>query len=209
MRKVDHEGRRQEVAAAAARLIAREGLDALTTRALAKELGCSIGVLSHYFNSKVDIVNAAFQWADQRIDDRVQEAMAGAELTFDVFIPIVRATLPLDQDSELEWRVRFNLYTYAFTDDELRDTQREKLQNFKTLMCQLVEQLQARGELRADLSPTLLTRAVFDITMGAALNLLRLPIEERSQQGAYLFDLLDSLKPERGSLQAVKKQALA
>ena len=64
MRKVDHDSRREEVAGAAAALIANEGLEALTTRALAKALGCSIGVLSHYFNNKEDIVIAAFRWAD-------------------------------------------------------------------------------------------------------------------------------------------------
>ena len=63
MRKVDHDSRREEVAGAAARLIAEKGLEALTTRALAKSLGCSIGVLSHYFSSKEEIVIAAFRWA--------------------------------------------------------------------------------------------------------------------------------------------------
>ena len=79
VRKVDHDSRREEVASVASRLIADRGLEALTTRALAKELGCSIGVLSHYFNSKEEIVMAAFQWADQRIDQRMQDAIADLE----------------------------------------------------------------------------------------------------------------------------------
>ncbi|MGJ8686787.1 MAG: TetR/AcrR family transcriptional regulator, partial [Spongiibacteraceae bacterium] len=87
MRKVDHDQRREDVASAAASLIARSGLEALTTRALAKEMGCSIGVLSHYFSSKEEIVIAAFQWADQRIDMRMQEAIDADSPGLEDFIP--------------------------------------------------------------------------------------------------------------------------
>ena len=96
MRKVDHDSRREEVAGAAARLIAEKGLEALTTRALAKSLGCSIGVLSHYFSSKEEIVIAAFRWADQRIDLRMQEAIATDNPGLDSFFPVIKAGLPLD-----------------------------------------------------------------------------------------------------------------
>jgi AcrR family transcriptional regulator len=44
---------------AAAGIIASEGLEALTTRNLARSMGYSIGVLSHYFTSKDQIVIAA------------------------------------------------------------------------------------------------------------------------------------------------------
>ncbi len=63
MKKVDHDQRRLEVAVAAATIIADQGLEALTTRNLAKAMGCSIGVLSHYFLNKDETVIAALNWA--------------------------------------------------------------------------------------------------------------------------------------------------
>ena len=43
MRKLDHDQRRLEIAEAAARLIAADGMEALTTRSIARAMGCSIG----------------------------------------------------------------------------------------------------------------------------------------------------------------------
>lgn len=195
MRKVDHDSRRQEVAAAAARLIAEQGLDALTTRALAKSLGCSIGVLSHYFNNKDEIVLAAFYWADERIDLRIQEAMVAKELSIQSLMPLIWEGLPLTEESDLEWKVRFNLYTYAFTESSLRQAQREKLDQFRALMESLIRQLQASGEIRTDTDAKLITRIAFDMAVGAAQNLLMLPLEERVENVQELFPMLEQLRP--------------
>jgi AcrR family transcriptional regulator len=41
--------RRLDVSEAAWRVIAREGLDRTSLRAIAQELGCTTGVVTHYF----------------------------------------------------------------------------------------------------------------------------------------------------------------
>lgn len=195
MRKVDHDSRREEVAAAAARLIAEQGLEALTTRALAKQLGCSIGVLSHYFNSKEDIVIAAFNWADQRIDQRIQEAMSNRKPSINAFLPLITAGLPLDEESDMEWRVRINLNTYALTHSASLKAQNEKLEHFRELMMALMVNLQEQGELRSDVDPAMVTNLAFDITNGAAMNLLRIPLPERQAYADHLISLVEQLRP--------------
>ena len=75
MRKLDHDQRRREIAEAAARLIAADGMAALTTRGIARAMGCSIGVLSHYFESKAAIVTAAFAWASSAIHGRASRGI--------------------------------------------------------------------------------------------------------------------------------------
>src|SRR5262249_2677813 len=52
MRIVDHEERRREIAEVAMDLIAREGLDTTTLGRIAKEMGASIRVVTHYFADK-------------------------------------------------------------------------------------------------------------------------------------------------------------
>ena len=164
MRKVDHDSRREEVAEAAARLIASKGLEALTTRALAKSLGCSIGVLSHYFSSKEEIVIAAFRWADQRIDLRMQEASIQQDnLSLDQFFPIIKAGLPLDEESDLEWRVRLNLHTFALTHNDSLQAELEKNTQNRELMQGMITSLQAQGELRDDVSAEDITNIAFDL----------------------------------------------
>ncbi|MFT5889881.1 MAG: AcrR family transcriptional regulator [Zhongshania sp.] len=194
MRKVDHDSRREEVAGAAARLISANGFDALTTRALAKELGCSIGVLSHYFSSKEEIVIAAFRWADQRIDLRMQEAIAGDSPDIESFYPVIKAGLPLDEESDLEWRVRLNLHTFALTHNASLEAERDKNNQFRELMEGMITNMQHRGEIRSDISAQDVTSIAFDLVNGMAKNLLKLPFAEREAKAEYLFRLIELLK---------------
>lgn len=192
MRKVDHEQRRQEVAVAAAHVIARDGLEGLTTRALAKEMGCSIGVLSHYFNSKEDIVIAALNWADQRIDQRVEEVLRDHPST-ESFIPVIRAALPLDEASDLEWRVRFNLYAYTLTSKNKFQLQTQERQLSRRMLAEVIRELQSDGKLLAGIDPLVMANIAFDMVIGAAQHLLSLPLEEREDYARYLFDLIPQI----------------
>jgi AcrR family transcriptional regulator len=53
---VDHEEQREKFAAAAMNLIARQGLEGVTMRAVAREAGLSYGSLFHYFDSKDELL---------------------------------------------------------------------------------------------------------------------------------------------------------
>ncbi len=112
MRKLDHDQRRLEIAEVAARLIAADGMEALTTRSIARAMGCSIGVLSHYFDSKAGIVTAAFAWASARIEQRLARALARG-VSIDNLLPLIEAALPHDRQSRIEWGVRLQLWSHA------------------------------------------------------------------------------------------------
>ena len=151
MKIVDHDQRREEVAAAAANIIASQGIEALTTRRLASEMGCSLGVLSHYFKNKDEILHAALNWAEKRIAVRLENALQSG-FSIDQFKPIILQVLPLDEESDLEWRVRLNLTIYAFTHPELGQVQREQLMWAYEFAADLIRRFQESGEIRADAS---------------------------------------------------------
>jgi len=179
MKIVDHDQRRREVAETAARIIATEGIEALTTRRLAQAMGCSLGVLSHYFANKSEILLAALNWADQRIRARLLNAAEGS-FELDHFKDIIVQVLPLDEASDIEWRVRLNLSTYALTHPELLQQQREQLLYGYQLTARLIEKYQHRGEIRPDIDPDQTARTVVDLMSGLALNLLLLPLADRA-----------------------------
>ena len=58
---VDHDSRKAVFAEAAIRLVARDGLEGLTMRAVAAESGLSYGSLFHYFDSKDDLLMHAIR----------------------------------------------------------------------------------------------------------------------------------------------------
>lgn len=189
MRKVDHDQRRQDVAVAAAQIIARDGLEGLTTRALARKMGCSIGVLSHYFNSKEEIVVAALNWADQRIDQRVEEVLREHPST-ESFLPVIRAALPLDEESDLEWRVRFSMYAYTLTRKSKIPPQSAERHLTRKILASVLAELQQDGKLLDNIDPQVMANIAFDLVVGAAQHLLTLPLDQREDYAHYLFDLV-------------------
>lgn len=195
MKKVDHDSRRLEVAIAAAKLIASDGLAGLTTRALAARMGCSIGVLSHYFSSKSSIVQAAFDWADSRIDARMEEAFK-QNPSIDSLIPVILAGLPLDESRDIEWRVRFNLQAYTLSNSDDIAGQQTKIQRLRVLFYERLNELQANGNIRQDIDLSVVTSAAFDLVIGTAHNLLMVPMEKREAYAQTLLTLVDALRPE-------------
>ena len=58
---VDHEEQRRRFAEATMRVIASQGLEGVTMRAVASEAGLSYGSLFHYFESKDDLLMHAIR----------------------------------------------------------------------------------------------------------------------------------------------------
>ena len=67
MRESRRSLRRREIVAAARRLVAREGLEALTIAALEKRLDYTRGVITYHFRDKLDLVHAVLESAVEEI----------------------------------------------------------------------------------------------------------------------------------------------
>jgi len=70
---VDHETQRQRFAEAAIRLIARDGFEGMTMRAVAAEAGLSYGSLFHYFDSKDELLVHAVRQLTAQQSRRVND----------------------------------------------------------------------------------------------------------------------------------------
>ncbi|SFQ68943.1 regulatory protein, tetR family [Amycolatopsis arida] len=69
-RTVDHDQRRARIADALVRLAAREGLPAVTMRAVAAEAGVSLRLVQYYFESKGQLMHAALRHLERRGHER-------------------------------------------------------------------------------------------------------------------------------------------
>ena len=198
MRKVDHDQRRLEVAIAAAGIIATQGLEALTTRNLAKTMGCSIGVLSHYFANKDEIVIAAMNWADHNIEQRFMQLLSETPMQIDNYAPFIMEVFPLNEQRDLEWRVRLNLAAYSLTHPVLMRSQNEARHKRKALLLGMVSSLQASGHVRADVDPELIVQNAVDFVTGMAFNLLAVPMAERAEKVQFVIPYLMTLQQPAG-----------
>lgn len=109
---VDHQARREELLEAVWRVVAREGLDAVTIRGIAVETGWSVGALAHYFEDKDDILGSALSLAYARARMRWERRLQG--LTgLAALHALVLENLPLDDERELETKFFLNYYGRA------------------------------------------------------------------------------------------------
>jgi len=96
-KEVDHAARRRELADAACRAIAHNGLEAATLADVAKESGWSIGSIRHYFPNKDELIAAALWRVGERVDDRIRRRTAGGMTVKDLRAAAIEL-LPLDAD---------------------------------------------------------------------------------------------------------------
>jgi AcrR family transcriptional regulator len=76
MPRINTDEKRREVALAAARVIARGGMDALTIRAVADAMECSIAVVQYYFRNKHDLLVFTHETIAKNSEVRFLRALA-------------------------------------------------------------------------------------------------------------------------------------
>jgi AcrR family transcriptional regulator len=96
-KEVDHPARRRELADAACRVIARNGLAGTTLADVAEESGWSIGSIRYYFPNKDELVASALWRVGERVDERIRQRTAGG-MTMNELRIAATELLPLDAD---------------------------------------------------------------------------------------------------------------
>src|SRR4051812_47654230 len=101
---VDHVAKRQELVDALLRVVARDGIHAVSVRSVAAEAGCSIRPVQYYFADKADLLAAAHA--------RVSERMAGL---------VTEAVLALGSRPSPPAVIRAIVHSFLPTTDQARD----------------------------------------------------------------------------------------
>ncbi len=94
-KEVDHPARRRELADAACRVIARNGLSGTTLAHVAEESGWSIGSIRYYFPNKDELLASALWRVGERVDERIERRTAGGMTMSDLRLAATEL-LPLD-----------------------------------------------------------------------------------------------------------------
>ncbi|WP_067185832.1 TetR/AcrR family transcriptional regulator [Microtetraspora niveoalba] len=145
---VDHAERRDEVMAAARRVILRDGVEGATTRAIAKEAGYSNGVLTHYFADKDDILLSALRDSHRRIANRLKDKLAG--LTgLAALREVLLDNLPLDEERAAETGLEVGFWGRGLSSPALLALQREDAAELRYLVRSLLVSAAEAGEIPA------------------------------------------------------------
>ena len=118
-KEVDHDQRRNELADAVLRVVARGGVGSVTLREAAVEAGWSTGALNHYFDGKRDMLEGALRRAMRLIARQIREAQEIADPR-EALERMLSSVLPFD-DTRLGFaRVWLSFCGEAIAMDDIR-----------------------------------------------------------------------------------------
>lgn len=190
---VDWDARRDEILSATWRVIARDGLDKTTVRAIAREANCSQGILSHYFDDKDDILAKALVMSHRRVRQRTEEKTAGLRGMAALRIAMTEA-LPLDAEREIEAQIEVSFWSRVLSDGELTELQRTEVDTLRARLTGHLEEARELGELRPDLDLDVAAHELLVLIDGVSVQYVHHPARvPPRRQAELLARLLDRL----------------
>jgi AcrR family transcriptional regulator len=118
---VDHEKRRRDIAEAMWRVIARDGLDAASSRTVAAEAGWSLGAVRHYFGTQHELLLFATTAMIDGVTARVSRTLERRPPGLARCQEVLEHLLPLDDVRTGEIRVWLAVLIRSHTDPHLSD----------------------------------------------------------------------------------------
>jgi AcrR family transcriptional regulator len=136
---VDHDQRRDEVAAVAAGVLVVAGIDSSTIRDVAAAGGWSTTMVTHYFANKDELLMHTLAMS---VAASTRAIEAAQEAGVDELRAIVEQILPLDSERSGRWRLWLAFWGRAIGSDELAAVQRDRQEE---LVARLGSVLERRG----------------------------------------------------------------
>lgn len=180
-----YDDRRIEVAQAAWRVIVREGLDRTSIRAIAQELSCSTGVVTHYFRDKEELTLFALDQVFKNVLEEMQAAAKGRE-GIDRLVQMICVALPLNDSDRDDWKVWAAFLGYSVGREHLVQAHRKRYDFLRQIICQEFADLQTAQLIRADLDVTLEANALIALVDGIGTSVVICPEQFPAEHQQYL-----------------------
>lgn len=165
--------RREHIIKAATEVIAKDGLAALSVRAVATAAGCSRGLVEHYFRNKNALLVASNEWANAAYLERVQAAV-GAQTGIRALELRLRNLIPYTEISYAEWKVRTAFWHQGVTLPLVEESNNRSFYAIYNAILDDMRQAQAAGDIPATMpirvTSELLLMTVIGLSMSCVHN---------------------------------------
>lgn len=143
--------RREEIMRSACAQIAAKGVLGLRVSDVAKGAGVSPGIVHYYFETKFELIRAAFEDNFTRSLDRRAAIFDDKEAhAADSLHAIVESYLPLGEETIEAWNVWIELWAAALQDEALAEVNDRAYSRWASMIEAVVARGQERGELVAE-----------------------------------------------------------
>ncbi|MEM6404547.1 MAG: TetR/AcrR family transcriptional regulator [Cyanobacteria bacterium P01_D01_bin.116] len=168
---MSQQDRRIEVSEAVWKVIVREGLDRTSIRAIARELDCTTGVVTHYFRDKQELILFALD----RVTEKLQQAMqkvAEQPLSVDRLVEMLWIFLPLDNQRQEILKVWVAFLGYAVGRESLMLEHQASAGELREVIMQELKALQSAKKIRQDIDAGIEANTLLALVNGIALDSL-------------------------------------
>lgn len=149
-RRVDHDQRRRQIAAAVWRLAVRGGLEQVTLRQVAAEAGVSARLLQYYFGTRIKLLLGALEILNSEAEERARHRLGAFGEHPDmrtVVLGVLLEMLPLDEERRERYVVYAAYFIRFLVEPELAAVARQANPDLTGLVTGLIAQGQALGEV--------------------------------------------------------------
>ncbi|MGY6653684.1 TetR/AcrR family transcriptional regulator [Amycolatopsis sp. TRM77291] len=196
---VDHEQRRAQIADALVRVAARDGLHAVTMRAVASESGVSLRLVQYYFETKEQLLLGALRHLERQSHERWQRRLAALSDPAPprAFVEAFLAeALPTDDESRAFHLVGSAYAALAMTDPGLAaEPFATSVDGLHRRLVDALQRAQADGQLAIDTDVDLAAAHLVALSHGAGTSILigQLTVHTAERMlGAHLDNLFQS-----------------
>jgi AcrR family transcriptional regulator len=165
--------RRRDVAQAAIAVIARDGLDSMSLRAIASEMRCSTGVLTHYFRDKAALIKFILDVMLEELSEQL--ASVEADRTPSSLAAFILSLLPNDAETQMRWRVFLAFTAASTTESALRQDQERRESVLHDWLVGIIRRMIADGQLAPDVDAELEAQSLLCFIDGLGMHTLVAP----------------------------------
>jgi len=163
--------RRKQILDAACTVIAKNGLQDLRLLEVAAVAGVSSGTIHYYFDTKKELINAAFEYNFRHSLERRKWLRDETREPLELLGEIVESYLPTRGVSLRAWRVWANLWAEGIRDPALRKINEELYDQWRELVRNTIAAAQRAGTAREG-DPELLANMPIGMLDGLAMQVL-------------------------------------
>lgn len=160
--------RREQILRAACEVVSEKGYKALRVTDVAKRAKISTGSVHYYFETKRDLVHAAFEWNFSRSLERRKSILDRHSNARDRLRAFVDSYLPHDDETTAAWRVWAETWVEALHDTDLRELNERIYGEWRSVIVEIVRVGQAEGLIRKG-DPLVLANALVSMIDGLAI----------------------------------------
>ena len=190
---VDHVERRGQLLDTAGQVLLEHGLDGLTTRRVTEAAGEAKGALSHYFESKDDLVRQLLERFYERIRMRLTARLDGLS-GLDALGELMRELLPLDDVRLGEAQAELSFVAASVGSPDLAIWYHDQRRQLTKVLIRYTKQAQAAGEIEVGRSAKVIADGFLTLIDGLSMQAVLNPSpSHRRIQRQQLNSFLDGL----------------